>query len=196
MKIRPALRPRCRPCWLPEPQWTTAAFTEFSNNLVYARDLVRGGRYLERLGVTAFDVGGLYRAAWVHAVSALDHWVHRELYDRALGFALNVSIPRPSKFLTIEIPMSLFEDVQRGTTTLRDAFRSTAVSRSSEWLLVADGTVVRPGIPVAPLSCDEGGLPHAEREEGPLHRTHSTMDIEVSPRSRTTGTPSALSSTS
>jgi hypothetical protein len=107
-----------------EPQWTTTAFTELTGNLGYARDLVRGGRYLERLEVGAFDVCGLYRAAWVHAVSALDHWVHRELYDRALGFALNVSVPRPSRFLKIEVPMSLFEDVQRQTKTLRDAFQS------------------------------------------------------------------------
>ena len=49
-----------------------------------------GGKHLHRLQVGAFDVADLYRAAWVQAVSALDHWVHRELYDRALGCALNV----------------------------------------------------------------------------------------------------------
>jgi hypothetical protein len=103
---------------------STAAFDELRGNLDYARDLVRGGRYLERLKVGAFDVADLYRAAWVQAVSALDHWVHRELYDRALGLAMQMSVQRPARFLQIEIPMRLFEDVQRGSTTLREAFQS------------------------------------------------------------------------
>jgi Domain of unknown function (DUF4268) len=97
-------------------------FVELRSNLDYARDLVRGGEYLERLQVGAFDVADLYRAAWVQAVSALDHWIHRELYDRALGFALNVDVPRPPKFLTLRIPMSLFEDVHHHSRTLREAF--------------------------------------------------------------------------
>lgn len=63
--------------------WATVAFAELVSNLGYARDLVRGGQYLEQLQVGAFDVADLYRAAWVQAVSALDHWVHCELYDRA-----------------------------------------------------------------------------------------------------------------
>lgn len=101
---------------------STAAFQELSGNLEYARDLVRGGRHLERLKVGAFDVADLYRAAWVQAVSALDHWVHRELYDRALGFALNVREPRPPKFFALQIPMRLFEDVHHHAKTLPQAF--------------------------------------------------------------------------
>ena len=100
------------------------AFHEFGNNLAYARDLVRGGQHLEHLQVGAFDVADLYRAAWVQAVSALDQWVHRELYDRALGFALNVDVPRPARFLTIKIPMRLFEDVHHHAHTLREVFAS------------------------------------------------------------------------
>lgn len=82
---------------------STAAFQELSGNLEYARDLVRGGRHLQRLEVHAFDVADLYRAAWVQAVSALDHWVHRELYDRALGLALNVEEPRPPRFFDLRL---------------------------------------------------------------------------------------------
>ncbi len=80
------------------------------------------GRFLERLRVGAFDVADLYRAAWVQAVSALDHWVHRELYDRAVGFALQPAARRPARFLQIQVPMSLLEDVQDGTATMREAF--------------------------------------------------------------------------
>jgi hypothetical protein len=100
----------------------TAALEELLVNLDYARDLVEGGRFLERLRVGAFDVADLYRAAWVQAVSALDHWVHRELYDRAVGFALRPSAPRPARFRQIQVPMSLLEDVQDGSSTMRDAF--------------------------------------------------------------------------
>jgi hypothetical protein len=103
---------------------TTAAFSELRRNLDYARDLVRGGRYLERLQVGAFDVADLYRAAWVQAVSALDHWVHRELYDRASALASRVSADRPTKFLRIEVPMSLLEAVLHGSAVMEEVFRS------------------------------------------------------------------------
>ena len=103
---------------------TMGSFDEFAKNLEYARELVRGGRQLERLRVGAFDVADLYRAAWVQAISALDHWVHREFYDRALAFALDTSTPRPARFLRIEVPMSLFEDVRLRRATLEDAFRT------------------------------------------------------------------------
>jgi hypothetical protein len=105
-----------------KPGWTTGSFVEFQSNLDYARNLVKGGLHLERLQVGAFDVADLYRAAWVQAVSALDHWVHRELYVRALGFALDVSAPRPPKFLKLRIPLSLFEDIQHHSQDLRTVF--------------------------------------------------------------------------
>lgn len=101
----------------------TAAFQELCNNLDYARDLVSGGKHLQRLQVNAFDVADLYRAAWVQAVSALDHWVHRELYDRALGFALNVGEERPPQFFNLRVPMRMFEDVHHHRAkTLQEAF--------------------------------------------------------------------------
>ncbi|OXM69046.1 DUF4268 domain-containing protein [Amycolatopsis vastitatis] len=102
--------------------WTTGGFVEFQSNLDYARDLIGGGRHLERLQVGAFDVADLYRAAWVQAVSALDHWIHRELYDRALGFALTMSAQSPPKFLKLRIPLSLFEDTRRQPENLHVAF--------------------------------------------------------------------------
>ena len=103
---------------------TTDAFNELKTNLDYARDLVGGGMRLEQLKVGAFDVADLYRAAWVQVVAALDHWVHRELYDRALGFAANVEIPRPKKYLQIQVPMSLFEGVHHHAGELSEAFEA------------------------------------------------------------------------
>ncbi len=106
-----------------EAEIGTTAFEEMRQNLDYARDLVRGGRHLQRLKVGAFDVRDLYRAAWVQAVSALDHWIHRELYDRATALALLPSADRPPKFLRIEVPMSLLEDVLHGSAAMEQVFR-------------------------------------------------------------------------
>jgi hypothetical protein len=44
---------------MPDDQESWAAFEELRNNLNYARELVSGGRYLERLQVGAFDVADL-----------------------------------------------------------------------------------------------------------------------------------------
>lgn len=107
----------------------TEALREFRANMDYARGLVRGGQHLERLRVGAFDVADLYRSAWVQAVSALDHWVHSELYDRALGLALQVSEERPARFLKIEVPMSLLEDVLHHSGSLEERFRDHLKSR-------------------------------------------------------------------
>jgi len=62
--------------------------------------LSAGGQFLERLKVGGFDVADLCRAAWVRAVSALDHWVHRELYERAVAFASNIEVDRPRRSAT------------------------------------------------------------------------------------------------
>jgi hypothetical protein len=106
-----------------EPVQSTPAFEELRQNLEYARGLIKGGRLLERLQVSAFDVSDLYRAAWVQAVSALDHWVHHEVYDRAVALAVQVSADRPAGFRQIGIPMALFEDVHHHQKTLGAAFR-------------------------------------------------------------------------
>ena len=105
-----------------EAGWTTVAFTELRSNLEYARNLVKGAQQMENLQVGAFDVADLYRAAWVQAVSALDHWVHREVYDRALAFALNVGVPRPKRFLALKIPMQMFEAVHHHEEALTEVF--------------------------------------------------------------------------
>ena len=118
------------PCWHTarmkaddeDLDWSTEAFAELRGNLDYARDLIRGGQHLERLQVGAFDVTDLYRSAWVQAVSSLDHWVHREVYDRALGFALNPHVPRPKRFLRMDVPMDLLENVLHHSAEPRELF--------------------------------------------------------------------------
>ncbi|MDQ2585903.1 hypothetical protein CKY47_18300 [Saccharothrix yanglingensis] len=77
----------------------------------------------------AFDVADLYRAAWVQAVSTLDHWIHRELYDRAFAFALNSSDDRPAKFLGIPVSVGLVEAMLRDEAVREDVFKSHLRSR-------------------------------------------------------------------
>jgi hypothetical protein len=81
----------------------TDAFREFTRNLDDARKLVHGGRRLAQLKVGAFDVDDLYRAGWVQAVAALDHWVTRELIDRAVILAKDRSLVRPPKFNRLKL---------------------------------------------------------------------------------------------
>ncbi|WP_167530496.1 MGMT family protein [Microbispora hainanensis] len=108
----------------PPPDPTPAAFEQFQQNLQYARQLVDGGRNLERLAVGSFDVTDLYRAAWTQAVAALDHWVTREIVDRAVALALSPEVRRPPKFSNLSIPVELFERVHHHDEPLGDSFRA------------------------------------------------------------------------
>lgn len=101
----------------------TEAFQEFRRNLEYACDLVNGGRRLEQLQVGAFDIGDIYRAAWVQAVAALDHWVHQEIYSRAVQLAQQPKAERPERFNKLLIPMELFERIHHHEAPLGEAFR-------------------------------------------------------------------------
>ncbi|MGI5157182.1 hypothetical protein [Microbispora sp. CA-102843] len=113
-----------RPGPTPPPDPTPAAFEQFQQNLEYARQLVDGGRSLERLAVGSFDVTDLYRAAWTQAVAALDHWVTREIVDRAVALALTPGVPRPPKFNNLSIPVELFERVHHHDEPLGESFRA------------------------------------------------------------------------
>ncbi|MFC5828773.1 hypothetical protein [Nonomuraea insulae] len=101
----------------------TQAFLDFERNLEYAKQLVRGGENLTAMGVTAFDVGDLYRAAWVQAVAALDHWVHQEVYYRAILLAQQPDMHKPRRYKEFTIPMELFEEVHHGNTPLDQALK-------------------------------------------------------------------------
>ncbi|MFB9474542.1 hypothetical protein ACFFR3_34035 [Nonomuraea salmonea] len=101
-----------------------SAFEQYQRNLGYARQLVHGGRNLERLGVGAFDVTDLYRAAWTQAVAALDHWVTQEIIDRAVALAQRPEVPRPNNFSKLSMPVELVEKVHRNGEPLDEAFRA------------------------------------------------------------------------
>ncbi|MFI6505660.1 hypothetical protein [Nonomuraea typhae] len=102
----------------------SSPFDVFTQNLDYARQIVKGARLLAGLGVSSFDVDDLYRAAWVQAVAALDHWAHEEIYHRAAAIALQPDGPgKPRKFLAFEIPMRLVEEVSAGLVSLEAGFR-------------------------------------------------------------------------
>ncbi|MEV5748340.1 hypothetical protein AB0L00_11015 [Actinoallomurus sp. NPDC052308] len=101
----------------------TEAFREFTQNLDYAKRLVNGGERLAQLKVGAFDVDDLYRAAWVQAVAALDHWVTREIVDRAVALAENPKAERPSAFNALTVPVELFEQIHHHNQPLSATFR-------------------------------------------------------------------------
>ena len=60
---------------------------EFDENIQYARALIAGGVALQGLQNFPAHPEDLYRAAWNQAVSAMDHWLHDELIERAVRLA-------------------------------------------------------------------------------------------------------------
>ncbi|MET9028328.1 hypothetical protein ABZW96_22295 [Nocardia sp. NPDC004168] len=98
----------------------TQQFRVFSSNINYARDLVKAGQSLADLKAGAFDVGDLHRAAWVQAVSALDHWLHEEIYSRVRVLADNTSSV-PIALQKLPLTLAAVEDIRLGKTLLSAA---------------------------------------------------------------------------
>src|SRR5690606_36011360 len=90
--------------------------------------MVTTGKHLEGLQVGSADVGDLYRAAWVQAVSAIDHWFHEELYRRVAELAAQDS-GLPYQLTRFELPLEAVEKVLRGTVTLADAVAEHAKAK-------------------------------------------------------------------
>lgn len=99
----------------------TRQFTAFTANISYARDLINAGQSLAGLQPGALDIGDLYRAAWVQAVSALDHWLHEELYVRVAALAANTGPGMPAQLKKFELPLSVIEEVRLGNLPISDA---------------------------------------------------------------------------
>lgn len=59
----------------------------------------------------------------MQAIAALDHWVHSELYERAVALALQADAKRPDKFLRIDVPMSLLEELLHHSGDMEKVFR-------------------------------------------------------------------------
>ena len=51
----------------------------------------------------------LYRAAWNQAVSAMDHWLHDELIERAVRLANDTGNQRPQSMLNLRLPFEMVE---------------------------------------------------------------------------------------
>ncbi|MFE3737900.1 hypothetical protein [Streptomyces sp. NPDC059134] len=97
----------------------TRQFRSFKTNLEYARSLIVAGNSLRGLQPGALDIGDLYRAAWVQGVSAMDHWLHEELFRRLAEIVANSTGDElPATLRRIEFPLSAVEDVRTGQANL------------------------------------------------------------------------------
>ncbi|WP_214110115.1 DEAD/DEAH box helicase family protein [Acrocarpospora catenulata] len=101
----------------------TDTFAEFLRNLKFARQMVDSAQCMVGLKVGSFDVDDLYRAAWVQAVSAMDHWAHEEIYDRAVYFVQVHEAAMPSRFRDFEIPMTVHDALSLGADPAEKIFR-------------------------------------------------------------------------
>ncbi|MBW6434503.1 hypothetical protein KZ829_12250 [Actinoplanes hulinensis] len=99
----------------------TREFQAFKTNIEYARKMVVAGQSLAAFQSPILDIGDFYRAAWVQAVGAIDHWFHEELYRRVAELAAQDSPGMPYQLTAFELPLKKVEEVRRGTTTLADA---------------------------------------------------------------------------
>jgi len=96
---------------------TSPNLREFEENIQYARDLIAGGIALLRQAVQDFPAHpeDLYRAAWSQAVSAMDHWLHDELIERAVVLANDLGNVRTSRMNDLKVPFAEVERM-RGTS--------------------------------------------------------------------------------
>ncbi|MGW7516970.1 hypothetical protein ACWGJ2_15400 [Streptomyces sp. NPDC054796] len=99
----------------------TRQFQSFQTNLEYARKLIAAGESLQGLQPGALDITDLYRAAWVQAVSATDHWLHEELFRRVEELAADPEADLPAQLRRFELPLSVIEAVRREERTMADA---------------------------------------------------------------------------
>ncbi len=82
---------------------------EFDENIQYARALIAGGVALQSLQNFPAHPEDLYRAAWNQAVSAMDHWLHDELIERAVRLANDTGNQRPQSMLNLRLPFEMVE---------------------------------------------------------------------------------------
>ena len=99
----------------------TRQFKSFEANIEYARQLIRAGESLQGLQPGALDITDLYRAAWVQAVGAADHWLHEELFRRVTELAADPGAELPAKLQKFQLPLSVIEAVRREEQTMSEA---------------------------------------------------------------------------
>ncbi|WBB92109.1 hypothetical protein [Verrucosispora sp. WMMC514] len=97
-------------------------FVNLQRNLNYARNLATAGQHLAQLKVRAFEVDDVFRAAWVQAVAALDHWVRQEIRERMRRLAEQPDAAEKFQgFGAFSMTLGLFQQVQQGKLTLAEA---------------------------------------------------------------------------
>ncbi|MFE3475651.1 hypothetical protein ACFXOI_29210 [Streptomyces bacillaris] len=96
----------------PDVRWE-----QFTKNIEFCRRMVHSGAALESAAASNLNLGDLsqvehtdlYRAAWVQAVSALDHWLHREIVSRAIEIINDRPTPRPDRLKSYAVPWATVE---------------------------------------------------------------------------------------
>ncbi|WP_399888382.1 hypothetical protein ACGH7X_25545 [Streptomyces sp. BBFR51] len=99
----------------------TRQFEAFATNLSYARRMVKAGRMLSPFRSPTIDIDDFYRAAWVQAVAAIDHWLHEEVLRRVAELTAKDSPEMPPQLRRYELPLHRVEAVRRGEVTLSEA---------------------------------------------------------------------------
>lgn len=99
----------------------TRQFEAFMANLSYARRMVEAGRMLTPFRSPTIDIDDFYRAAWVQAVAAIDHWLHEEVLRRVEELTAKDSPEMPPQLRRYELPLHRVEAVRRGDVTLSEA---------------------------------------------------------------------------
>lgn len=88
---------------------TNRNLNEFDENIRYARALIAGGAALQGLENFPAHPEDLRRAAWNQAVSAMDHWLHDELIDRAVVLVNDVGNARTQSINNLKLPFKMVE---------------------------------------------------------------------------------------
>ncbi|WP_367044935.1 hypothetical protein [Streptomyces sp. Je 1-332] len=108
----------------PAPQFPQAVqtpqFESFRTNLTYARRMVEAGKVLEALSPRGVDTDDFYRAAWVQAIGALEHWVQEETLRQVAEEAVKASPDMPKRLREYPLPLHRMEAVQRGEVRLAE----------------------------------------------------------------------------
>lgn len=97
---------------------STPQHKQFLQNIAYAQELINAGPYLNP--TIAED---LYRAAWSQAVSALDHWVHLEVYERVAAIVMDTTPDRPTQLDKFPMPWKYVERIRHDQERLEDVVR-------------------------------------------------------------------------
>lgn len=99
----------------------TRQFEAFQTNLSYARRMVKTGGMLTPFRSPTIDIDDFYRAAWVQAVAAIDHWLHEEVLRRVAELTAKDSPEMPPQLRRYELPLHRVEAVRRGEVDLSEA---------------------------------------------------------------------------